>query len=212
MSTKNSNLFLEKDEIDLLSEIMLTHDDDNTKELDFSLHSSAKGETLLSQLGQANTLQLSAQYDNHHIVFPVHIHTGDFSELKMTLRAPEIFETGKTRRAWRLTTNDKKAYLVNKHGEQQRFQIEDLSATGISFLVDPNIQSEFPEVLDDVFIQLPNGKQLAISGLQISRVDERVVAYSISERIDKSALDSLYEYLFECHAEEFPEAHINMPV
>ena len=211
MSTKNSNLFLEKDEIDLLSEIMLTHDDDETKELDFSLYSSAKGETLLSQLGQANTLQLSAQYDNHHIVFPVQINTGDFSELKMTLRAPEIFETGKTRRAWRLTTNDKKAYLVNKHGKQQRFQIEDLSATGISFLVDPNIQSEFPEVLDDVFIQLPNRKKVAISGLQISRVDERVVAYSIGEGVDQRALDSLYEYLFECHVEEFPEAHINTP-
>lgn len=212
MSTKTNNLFLEKDEIDLLSEIMLTQDDKAEKELAFSLHSSPKGETLLSQLGEANTLQLSAQYNNHHIVFPVNIEVGDFSELKMTLKAPEIFEVGKTRRAWRLTTNDKKAYLVNNHGEEQRFQIEDLSASGISFLIDPNIQTEFPEVLDDVFIQLPNHKKLAISGLQISRVDERVVAYSMGDNVDQGALNTLYEYLFECHTEQFPEAHINMPV
>ena len=212
MSIKTSNLFLEKDEIDLLSEIMRSQDDKEAKDLEFSLHSSPKGETLLSQLGKANMLQLSAQYENHHIVFPVQIDSGDFSQLKMTLKAPEIFEVGKTRRAWRLTTNDKKAYLVNKHGEQQRFQIEDLSASGISFLVDPNIHTEFPDVLDDVFIQLPNREKLAISGLEISRVDERVVAYSIGDKIEQSTLDSLYEYLFECHAEQFPEAHINIPV
>lgn len=209
MVQKNDDLLLNKDELELLSEVLMAGEENDLKTLEYNVTSSLKGESVLFKLGTANTLQLIADYGNHRLIFPVQIGNGDFANLKMTLKPPEIFEIGDKRRAWRLAASNKKIYLVNKAGDELHFQIEDLSASGISFLIDPDSQTEFPTVLEDAFLKLPNRERLAISGLHLSRKDEKIVAYSLGKEIDQSVLASLYEYLFECHVEQFPEAHKN---
>lgn len=207
MIQKEDDFLLNTDELKLLSEIISPNNDIEQSELEYSINSSEKGISLLSKLGFGKKMQLSTDYKNHHIVFPVQIENGDFSSLKMTLKPPKIFEIGNTLRSWRLATNDKKIYLVNKAGEQLHFQIEDLSASGISFVVDPKTKTKFPKVLNDTFLLLPNHQKIALSGLKISRVNEKIVAYSLDKKFDETVLASLYKYLFECHLEQYPEAH-----
>lgn len=209
MVRKKNNLLLNTDELEFLSEIISADNDSDSSTLEYNLNSSVKGISLLSQLACANKLQLSAIYGNHQIIFPIEIKNGDFSSLKMALKPPEIFEIGDIIRSWRLTTNDKKVYLVNKAGDELHFKIENLSASGISFVVDPKTQNEFPTVLSDAFLVLPNHQKLALSGLKLSRVDEKRVAYSLGKKIDEAVLASLYEYLFECHIKQYPQAHAN---
>lgn len=207
MVHKKDGVLLDNDELELLSEIMLPAQDVDSQLLEYNVNSSLKGESLLFKLGSANELKLMAEYGNHRLVFPVQIGNGDFANLKMTLKPPEIYEIGDIRRAWRLTANNKQIYLVNKAGDELQFQVEDLSASGISFLIDPNSEEEFPEVLDDAFLQLPNREKLPVSGLHITRMDDKIAAYSLGKEVDQAVLAALYEYLFECHVEQFPEAH-----
>ena len=207
MTREKNDLLLNADELKLLSEVISVNNDGDSNALEYGVNCSAKGEAVLSQLGRANTLQLSASYGNHRLVFPVQIENNDFSNLKMTLKPPEIFETGDTLRSWRLTTNEEKVYFVNESGDQLNFQIEDLSASGISFLIDPKTKIDFPSVLNDAFLLLPNQQKLSLSGLEISRIDDKRVAYSLGKKVDQAVLTSLYEYLFECHLKKYPESH-----
>ncbi|MFT6986263.1 MAG: hypothetical protein ACJAT7_002093 [Psychromonas sp.] len=202
MTNKMKALLLDKDELEFLSKLLLHDEGTDSKKLEYNLSSSFEGESLLFQLACDHDLQLVANYGNHHIVFPVQIETGDFANLKMTLKAAEIFEIGSKLRSWRLIPNNKNIHLINEAGEESQFQIKDVSASGISFLMGDFTQADFPAVLDNVFLLLPNRKRLAISGLQISRVDEEVVAYSLSTT-DEGVLAALHEYLFECHTQQY---------
>ena len=98
--------------------------------------------------------------------------------------------------------------LVNEQGEDLHYQIKDLSASGISLLIDDE-EVDFPEQLHNIYLQLPNRDRLAISGSQIRRIDNKMVAYSLGKSTDDTVLAALAEYLFECHAEQHPEAHAN---
>jgi len=209
MTQEKNDLLLNADELKLLSEVISANNDGDSNALEYGINCSAKGEAVLSQIGKANTLELSASYGNHLLVFPVLIENNDFSNLKMTLKPPEIFETGDTLRSWRLTTHKEKVYFINKSGDQLNFQIEDLSASGISFLIDPKTKVEFPSVLDNAFLLLPNQQKLSLSGLKISRIDDKRVAYSLGKEVDQAVLTSLYEYLFECHLKKYPDAFPN---
>lgn len=207
MDLKNSPSLLNTDELELLSELMSQDDAADSKKLEYNLSSSAKGESLLIELGRARELKLSAKYGNHLIVFPVQITADDFASLQMILKAPKIFEAGNELRSWRFITRNKNIYLANEDEDALHFQINDLSASGISLLIGDRAQAEFPAVLNHAFLCLPNGERLAIPGLQLSRIDEKTVAYSLAETTDEAVLASLCEYLFECHAQQYPEVH-----
>ena len=207
MDLKKKPSLLNSDELELLSELMSQDDAADPKKLEYNLSSSVKGESLLIELGCAGELKLSANYGNHHLVFPVQIKTDDFASLRMILKAPEIFEAGNELRSWRFITRNKNIYLANEDEDALHFQINDLSASGISLLIGEHAQTEFPAVLNNAFLCLPHREKLAIPGLQISRIDEKTVAYSLAETTDEAVLASLCEYLFECHAQQYPEAH-----
>lgn len=211
MVKKMKVLPLDKDEREFLSTLFLRDETTDCKKLKYNISSSDEGESLLSQLACAHDMQLVAKYGNHHIVFPVQIETGDFANFQMTLKAAEIFEIGSKLRSWRLIPNKQNIHLVNEAGEVLKFQIKDVSASGISFLMEDYAQAEFPAVLDNVFLLLPNRKKLAISGLQVSRLDDQTIAYSLSTT-DDAVLAVLYEYLFECHTQQYPDAHGHLPL
>lgn len=207
MALKINHSLLNTDELELLSELLTQDDGTDSKKLEYNLSSSVEGESLLFELGCAGELELSANYGNHHFVFPVQINAGDFASLRMILKPPKIFETGNKLRSWRFIAKNQNIYLVNEDGDKSYFQINDLSASGISLLIGEHAQTEFPAVLDNVFLRLPNRKKLAISRLQISRIDEKTVAYTLAETTDETVLASLCEYLFECHVKLYPEVH-----
>ena len=210
MAEDDKELIVNDDEFKLLSEMMMDieESDSDKKKLDYNITGSNGKDALLFQLGLADDLQLVANYGNHHLVFPVQMEMGDFANFSMSLESPKIFETGGQLRSWRLPA-DKTISLVNEDGEELHYQIKDLSASGISLLIENEEEAEFPEQLNDIYLQLPNRERLAISGSQIRRIDNKTVAYSLGKTTDDTVLAALAEYLFECHAAQHPEAHAN---
>ncbi|PKG39402.1 PilZ domain-containing protein [Psychromonas sp. Urea-02u-13] len=210
MAEDVKELIVNDDEFKLLSEMIMDIDDPESekKTLEYDITGSNGKDALLFQLGLADDLQLVANYGNHHLVFPVQMQMGDFANFRMSLKSPKIFETGDQLRSWRLPA-DKTISLVNEQGEELHYKIKDLSASGISLLIDDEEGADFPEQLHNIYLQLPNRDRLAISGSQIRRVDNKTVAYSLGKSTDDTVLAALAEYLFECHAEQHPEAHAN---
>lgn len=196
------------EEFELLSELMMDIDETENEEVEFEVGSKGGKDALLFQLGLADDLQLVANYGNHHLVFPVQMKMSDFSNFSMSLKSPKIFETGDNLRSWRLD-GDSEMTLVNDGDEKLKYTIKDISASGISLLIDDIEDNEFPDELNNIYLQLPEREKLLLSGSQIRRVDANSVAYSLSESTGDEVLASLAEYLFERHAEKFPEAHSN---
>lgn len=206
MTDKNNSALVSSEEFELLSEIIMDIDETENKEVEFEIGSRGGKDALLFQLGLADDLQLVANYGNHHIVFPVQMKMGDFSNFSMSLKSPKIYETGEHLRSWRLDA-DSAMMLVNDDGEKLNYQIKDISASGISLLIDDIEDGEFPDELNNIYLQLPDRDKLLISGSKIRRVDENSVAYSLGDSTDDEVLASLAEYLFERHAEKYPDAH-----
>jgi hypothetical protein len=210
MTEDAKELIVNDDEFKLLSEMAMEIEapESNKKTIEYDISGSNGKDSLLFQLGLADDLQLVANYGNHHLVFPVQMKMGDFANFSMSLKSPKIFETGDQLRSWRLPA-DKTISLVNEQGEELHYTIKDLSVSGISLLIDDEEGADFPEQLHNMYLQLPNRDRLAISGSQIRRVDNKTVAYSLGNTTDDTVLAALAEYLFECHAEQHPEAHVN---
>ncbi|GLS89206.1 hypothetical protein GCM10007916_02730 [Psychromonas marina] len=201
------NSIINDDEFKLLSELNLDNkESDDKKDLDYYISAENGKGTLLSQLGVADSLQLVANYGKHRLVFPVQINSGDFSDFRMTFKAPKIFENGEHLRSWRLIA-DKTISLVDDHGEALHYKIKDLSASGISISIDTQDEGEFPELLNHIYLQLPNRERLDISGAKIHRVDNKTVAYLLTNKVDDTLLTTLTEYLFECHLAQYPDAY-----
>ena len=198
------------DELKLLSEMIMDIEEPSSdkKELEFDINGTNGKDALLFQLGLADDLQLVANYGNHHLVFPVQMKMGDFANFSMSLKSPNIFETGDQLRSWRLPA-DKTISLVNEQDEELHYQVKDLSASGISLLIDDEEQAEFPDQLHNIYLKLPNRDRLAISGSRIRHIDNKTVAYSLGKSTDDAVLATLADFLFECHVEQHPEAHAN---
>jgi len=208
MAKSDKELLINNQEFELLSEMLLDTEISENKELNYDISSRSGKDALLFQLGLADDLQLVANYGSHHLIFPVQMKMGDFANFSMTLKSPEIYETGDKLRSWRLSA-DKTMKIVNEDGELLPYRVKDLSASGISLLIDDPENESLPEVLSNLYLQLPDRERLAISGSKIRRIDSYTVAYSLGEDSDDEVLASLTEYLFECHAEQHPDAHIN---
>ena len=208
MAKSDKELLINNQEFELLSEMLLDTDISENKELNYDISSRSGKDALLFQLGLADDLQLVANYGSHHLIFPVQMKMGDFANFSMTLKSPKIYETGDKLRSWRLSA-DKTMRIVNEDGEVLPYRVKDLSASGISLLIDDPENESLPEVLNNLYLQLPDRERLAISGSRIRRIDSYTVAYSLGEDSDDEVLASLTEYLFECHAEQHPDAHIN---
>ncbi|MDA7746213.1 PilZ domain-containing protein [Psychromonas sp.] len=208
MADSHKEFLVNEDEFELLSEMLMETEIMDDKALKYDISGRGGKDTLLFQLGLADDLQLVANYGDHHLVFPVQMEMGDFANFSMNLKSPKIYETGEKLRSWRLPA-DKTMRIVNEDGEELHYQIKDLSASGISLLIADDENKAFPEKLHNIYLQLPNRERLAISGSQIRRIDDQTVAYSLGKSTDDEVLASLAEYLFECHAEQHPEAHAN---
>lgn len=202
MIERCNNLLINDDEYALLSEMLLDTDTENDNNLQYDISDKSGDNQLLSKLIFADELQLVANYNNHYLVFPVQIEKGDFSNFNLTVKAPNIFETGKQLRSWRLLANEKMT-IVNANGEELDYKIKDLSASGISLFIDKQRNKEFPISLDNTYLQLSDKKRLAISGFKIRKIDDQTMAYSLEKSIDDHVLTCLTEYLFECHEEQF---------
>jgi len=202
----HQELLINDQELDLLSEMLLETKKADNKELKYDISGNSGSESLLFQLGLADDLQLVANYGNHHLVFPVQMEMGDFTNFSMNLKSPKIYETGDKLRSWRVSA-DKAMCLVNDDDEILPYHVKDLSASGISLLIDDPENVAVPEVLNNIYLQLPDREKLPLSGEFIRRIDKNTVAYSLGENDDDKVLSSLTEYLFECHAEQHPDAH-----
>jgi hypothetical protein len=202
-----NELLINDKEFELLSELLMDTDILDKKELKYDISGRSGKDALLFQLGLADDLHLVANYGDHHLIFPVQMEMGDFSNFSMTLKSPKIFETGDKLRSWRLSA-DKTMTLVNKNGDALPYRVKDISTSGISLLIEDDEDASLPEVLNDIYLKLPNRDRLAISGSQIRRIDQHTVAYSLGKNGDDGVLSALSEYLFECHAEQHPEAHL----
>lgn len=206
MAKLHQELLINDQELDLLSEMLLETKKADNKELKYDISGNSGSESLLFQLGLADDLQLVANYGNHHLVFPVQMEMGDFTNFSMNLKSPKIYETGDKLRSWRVSA-DKAMCLVNDDDEILPYHVKDLSASGISLLIDDPENVAVPEVLNNIYLQLPDREKLPLSGEFIRRIDKNTVAYSLGENDDDKVLSSLTEYLFECHAEQHPDAH-----
>lgn len=206
MAEQEKDLLVNDDEFELLSEMLMDREVSDSKELKYDISGKEGKDALLFQLGLADDLQLVANYGDHHLVFPVQMEMGDFANFSMNLKSPKIFETGDKLRSWRLPA-DQTMKIVNEEGQELPYRVKDLSASGISLLIDDEAKESFPEKLHNIYLQLPNRDRLAIAGSQIRRVDDKTVAYSLGCSTDDEVLAALAEYLFECHAEKHPEAH-----
>jgi len=198
MLASQKNMLINDDEYAMLSDMLLEPEAEEETGLKYFLSGRHGAEKLLLQLLLAEDLQLVANYGNHHLVFPVDIEKEDFAGLSLTVKAPHIFEAGNQRRSWRFPT-DKKVRLVNEAGETLPYEVKDLSASGISLLIDKNTKNTFPAQLQDIFLQLPNYERLPITADKTRRIDAHTMAYSIGNDTDNAVLTSLEKYLFERH-------------
>ena len=150
MRGSSNNVLINEDEYALLSEMLLDTDPINDKEVKYDISEQSGKDNLLFQLILANDLQLIANYENHHLVFPVQIKRGDFSNFSLSVKPPNIFETGKKLRSWRLPAN-RKMSIVNQKGEKLPYRIKDLSASGISLSIDKESEQHFPVTLHNTY-------------------------------------------------------------
>lgn len=208
MSHEQNNLLVNDEELKLLNKLIISIEDVQEKKLNYDISSPDGADVLLPQLGSADKLQLVAYFGDHHLVFPVRTKVGDFGNVRMTIDPPQIFETGDHLRAWRFPVSDKTIPLVNEDGEELGYKVKDLSASGISFLIEEKDKQSFPAVLHNIYLQLPNKERLAITGSLIRRIDEQTVAYSLTSYTRGELLSSLTQYLSERHAEQHPETHL----
>lgn len=207
LSQKNDDPQVSAEEFELLSELMMEVDETESNEVEFDIGSRNGKDALLFQLGLADDLQLVANYGNHHLVFPVQMKMGDFSNFSLALKSPKVFEKGEHLRSWRLN-DDSMITLVNSKEEELKYKIKDISASGISLVIEDEENFEFPKELNDIYLKLPNLDKLLISGSKIRRIDEKSVAYSLGGSTDDEVLSLIAEYLFERHADTYPEAHV----
>ena len=206
LSIDNNDQLINVDEFELLSELMMEIDETENQEVEFDIGGRNGKDALLFQLGVADDLQLVANYGSHHLVFPLQMKMGDFANFSIALKSPKIYEMGTNLRSWRLDA-DSTMMLVNDEGGKLNYKIKDISASGISLLIEDEENSDFPEELNNIYLQLPGREKLLISASKIRRVSAQNVAYSFGDSTDDEVLASLAEYLFERHAEQYPEAH-----
>lgn len=207
MTDDRGDFIITAEELELLSEIS-EKTEHQAPSLDFDIVTTNGKEDFLLQLREADGLQLVANYGNHRLVFPINLKEGDFSNFVMSFNSPKIFEQGDQIRPWRLLA-DKTISLVNELGEVLHYQVKDLSTSGISILIDAKEEREFPDLLNHIYLKLPNRERLAITGSQIRRVDDKTVAYRLGESPDDLFLQGLTDYLFERHLAQYPEAYKN---
>ena len=202
MHGSSNNVLINEDEYALLSEMLLDTDPINDKEVKYDISEQSGKDNLLFQLILANDLQLIANYENHHLVFPVQIKRGDFSNFSLSVKPPNIFETGKKLRSWRLPAN-RKMSIVNNKGEKLPYRIKDLSASGISLSIDKESKQAFPVTLHNTYLQLPDRKRLPLFGSKTRQIDNQTMAYSLDESKSDDMSACLTEYLFECHEKQY---------
>lgn len=214
LSQKNNDPCVSAEEFELLSELVLDMPASESKSVsekssgvEFDIGGRSGKDALLFQLGLADDLQLIANYGRHHLVFPVQMKMGDFANFSLSLKSPKVFEKGEHLRAWRLDADNTMA-LVNDTGKELNYKIKDISASGLSVVIEDSLHFEFPEELNNIYLQLPNREKLLISASKIRRLDEKSVAYSFGDGTDDEVLSLIAEYLFERHAEKHPEAHV----
>lgn len=213
MNEDTNGGIINDDELKLLSEIIMDDDDseNDTHTVMFDISGSESKDILLDRLRLADALQITADYGNHRLVFPVKMNKGDFNNFSMVVQSPKIFEKGDQLHPWKLRSwrmlPDKSICLVNQQGEVLKYQIRDLSVSGLCLLIDDEDQIDFPERLDHIYLQLPNYERLAISATQARRIDKKTVAYSLGGSTDEAVLASLSEYLFSCHVKQHPQVH-----
>lgn len=205
VNVTKQDLLIDADEFKFLSEILNEVEDNDSHNLEYGINSFRGGDELLLQLGAAQNLQLVANYEKYHLIFPLKIKKGDFTNFNLQFNSPEIFERGDKLRSWRLPA-DKRMRLVNEAGEESDFQLKDISASGISILLDDHNHTKFPEELNNMYLLLPDRERLAISGAYISRIDDKAIAYSLGNETDELVFSSLSEYLYECHTQLYPDA------
>ncbi len=206
MTQAYKDLLMTDDELKNLSELIEDIENSEDKKLEYNIGGSPGQGGLLLQLGLADDLHLTANYGSHHLVFPVQMKMDSFANFSMSLESPEVFETGEQLRSWRLSV-DSGLSLVNEAGEDLHYQINNLSASGISFCLNETEAVNFPEQLRNTYLQLPEHQRLSISGSKISRIDDKFIAYSLAKNTDDDVENVLAEYLFECHSRCYPEMH-----
>ncbi|WP_028864766.1 hypothetical protein [Psychromonas aquimarina] len=206
MTHVHKDLLMTDDELKFFSELIVDIEDSGAKKPEYNISSSYGQDALLMQLGLADDLHLTANYGNHHLVFPVQMKMDSFANFSMYLESPAIFETGERLRSWRLSA-DRELCLVNEAGEELHYQVNNLSASGISLFFDETEAVNFPEELHDTYLQLPDRQRLSISGSKISRIDDKSIAYSLAKNTDEGFSSVLTEYLCACHAQRYPEVH-----
>jgi len=205
MSGDKSDVVITAEEFDLLSEIG-ERVDEKTHRLTFDIGATNGKDDLLFQLREADGLQLVANYGAHRLVFPVNLNEGDFANFRMSFNPPSIYEHGEKLRSWRLLA-DKTISLVNEQGDVLQYQVRDLSTSGISILIDAQEERAFPDLLNHIYLKLPNRERLAITGSQIRRIDNKTVAYLFGDSSNDALLTGLTEYLFERHLAQYPEVY-----
>jgi hypothetical protein len=210
MSRDKSDLLITAEEFDLLSEIE-ERLDEKTHSLTFDIAATNGKDNLLFQLREGDGLQLVANYGDYRLVFPVHLNAGDFANFRMSFNPPSImgiYEHGEKLRSWRLLA-DKTISLVNEQGDALHYQVRDLSTSGISILIDTQEERAFPDLLNQIYLKLPNRERLAITGSKIRRIDNKTVAYLFGDSSSDALLTGLTEYLFERHLAKYPEVYKN---
>jgi hypothetical protein len=196
------------EELQFISEIVAGMEETKNNPVEYDIGANNGKDALLFQLGLADELQLVANYGKHHLVFSVQLKMGDFGNFRVAIKSPKIYEAGDRMRSWRLTANDSMR-LVDDKDEELKYKIKDLSASGISLLIDDDVNEEFPNELNNIYLQLPGRDKLLLSGSKIRRVDDKSVAYSLGNSTDDAVLSTLAEYLFECHSKQHPEVHVH---
>lgn len=153
----------------------------------------------LQQLGLSDTLKVVARYGHHRFVFPLSIEVNDLGMPHLYFNTPDIYEDGEQSRFWR--AEDEQLTLLTADGEPLAYCIQDISVSGLCIELKDPTQS-VPDNLSELYLRLPNGQTLALSG-NISRyIEPNLVAYEL----ELSSLDSseLKDYLFQLHRSLHP--------
>lgn len=186
------NKLLEAEELAFLAELMAKESDDN--------HSVTvqlpQASPLMPLLGQAQGLELMAQFKHHQLRFPVRLQISESLHPELIFDAPEIIEIGPNLRKWRFRP-DESLRLFDRLGNESPLNLLDLSANGLS-LSRSETDQPLPEQLD-LQLELPDGgDRLALSARRVRELDSTSAAYQLEMQGDV-AEDRLRWFLFNQH-------------
>lgn len=166
----------------------------------FKVDGGALANALLSRLGRHAQLNLQARTDNYSMSFPLQLVEDEMHGLQLELGAPDIYDEGAVRRAWRLVL-DAPLTLQDQDGADTDLLVHEVAPD--SLLISPCGSAELPDNFS-LWLPLPGLEPMPVKARRIRASSGQRAAYSLQLRHSEHA-ERIRQFIFEQYRQQNPQ-------